>query len=123
MMLLKKFRMGKKEKCLGMKNIHFIQLLASYRFKPSNFKKLIEGASKNEINAISEIILNVLKGNLPCGKEKEKLRKKASYLRFIGNYKNPCTKRKEYLVKKGNGIIGPLLSIAVPALISLFSRK
>ena len=63
--------MGKKQKCLAMRNIHFIQLLASYRFKPSNFKKLIAGASKQEINAISEIILNVLKGNLPCGKEKK----------------------------------------------------
>ena len=115
--------MGKKQKCLAIRNIHFIQLLASYRFKPSNFKKLIAGASKQEINAISEIILNVLKGNLPCGKEKKKLGKVVSYLRYIGDYKNPSSKRKKYLIKKGNGIIAPLLSIAVPALISLFSRK
>ena len=52
-----------------MKNIHFIQLLTSYRLKPKQFKKLLEYASKHEINAITEIIFNVLKGTLPCNKK------------------------------------------------------
>ena len=108
------------KKCMAMKKIHFIQLLTSYRSKPKQFKKLLECASKHEINAITEIIFNVLKGTLPCNKKK--LIKKASYLRYIANKKNPLNKRKSYLIKKGNGILAPLLSLTVPALIRLFSK-
>ena len=113
--------MKQNKKCMVMKNIHFIQLLTSYRLKPKQFKKLLECATKHEINAITEIILNVLKGALPC--DKKKLIKKASYLRYIGNKKTPLNKRKSYLVKKGNGILGPLLALTVPAIIRLFSRN
>ena len=95
--------MKQNKKCMVMKNIHFIQLLTSYRLKPKQFKKLLECATKHEINAITEIILNVLKGALPC--DKKKLVKKASYLRYIGNKKtllireNPISSKRvtEYL--------------------------
>ena len=115
--------MTKNKKSLALKNINFIQLLTDYAAKPKQFKKLIACATNEELNAISEVILNILKGNLPCGGDKSKIGKQANYLRYIANRTVPSNKRKIVLIKKGNGLIGPLLAVAIPAIIKLFSKK
>ena len=58
--------MGAKKKCLAQKHTHFIQLLASYRKNPKQLKNLLKFASVGEINALTEVILNILRGVLPC---------------------------------------------------------
>ena len=109
--------------CLASKNIDFLKLLVSYRQKSKKFKNLIKCASPEELNAISEIVLNVLKGILPYKPPSIKFARHKEYLRFIGNpKKNSATKRKNALVSKGRGVIVPLLSAAIPILIEMFSK-
>ena len=111
-------------KCLALKHIDFIKLLISYKNKSKQFKNLIKCASKEELDAISEVVLNILKGILPFEGAKNKFGKHAQYLRFIGDpHKNSAAKRKDALLSRGRGIIAPLLSIAVPLLMDMFSSK
>ena len=72
-------------KCLALKHIDFIKLLTSYREKSKQFKSLIKCASTEELNAISEVVLNILRGILPFEASKNKFAKYAKYLRFIGD--------------------------------------
>ena len=115
----------KMTKCLVLKHIDFIILLASYREKSKQFKSLIKCASTEELNAISEVVLNILRGILPFEtSKKQKFAKHAKYLRFIANpQKNSATKRKKALISKGRGIVAPLLSVAIPLLMDIFSKK
>ena len=101
-------------------NLDFIKLLTKYKNNPKQFKKLINACTNKEINAITEIILNVLKGNLQCNKEK--LKKHVSFLRLVGNKKNSFKKRRKAILSKGSGVLAPLLSIALPAIIGMFAR-
>ena len=111
-------------KCLALKHIDFIKLLASYRNKSKQFKSLIKCASTEELDAISEVVLNILRGVLPFEGQKIKFAKYAKYLRFIGNpQKNSAAKRKKALISKGRGIVAPLLSIGIPLLMEIFSKK
>ena len=111
-------------KCLALKHIDFIKLLVSYENNSKQFKNLLKCASREELDAISEVVLNILKGYLPFESQKKKFFPHATYLRFIGNpQKNSAFRRKRALVSKGRGIIAPLLSIAVPLLIDIFSKK
>ena len=115
----------KMTKCLALKHIDFIKLLASYREKSKQFKSLIKCASTEELNAISEVVLNILRGILPFEtSKKQKFAKHAKYLRFIANpQKNSATKRKKALISKGRWIVAPLLSVAIPLLMDIFSKK
>ena len=111
-------------KCLALKHIDFIKLLISYKNNSKQFKNLIKCASREELDAISEIVLNILKGILPFEGPKIKFAKYAQYLRFIGDpQNNSAANRKRALLSKGRGIVAPLLSIAVPLLMDIFSRK
>ena len=87
----------KMTKCLALKHIDFIKLLASYREKSKQFKSLIKCASTEELNAISEVVLNILRGILPFEtSKKQKFAKHAKYLRFIGNpQKKFCNQKKK----------------------------
>ena len=109
------------ENSLAYKHIHFIQLLADYSRDPKQFKKLVNSSSLSEVNAITEIIINFLQGHIKCDTKKYTRYKK--FLRFVGNKANSFKRRKKYLLSKGHGVIAPLLSIAIPALISLFGNK
>ena len=76
-----------------------------------------------KLDAVSEIVLNVLKGILPYKPPNIKFARHKEYLRFIGNpKKNSARKRKNALVSKGRGVIVPLLSAAIPILIDMFSK-
>ena len=109
--------------CLASKHINFIKLLASYRKKSKQFKSLIKCASTEELDAISEVVLNILRGILPFESQKIKFAKYANYLRFISNpQKNSSLKRKKALISKGRGIVAPLLSVAIPLLMDMFSK-
>ena len=67
---MKKIKKTQKHNSLAYGNIHFLKLLANYRNNPSQFKKLINHCSKNELDAITEIVLNFLQGSLKCDTKK-----------------------------------------------------
>ena len=111
-------------KCLALKHIDFIKLLTSYMKKSKQFKSLIKAASTEELDAISEVVLNILRGILPFEEPKIKFAKYAKFLRFIADtQKNSAAKRKKALLSKGRGVVAPLLSIAIPLLMDIFSKK
>ena len=61
----------KKKKSLAINNLEFLKLLSQYSLScPKQFKSLIQNANNNEVNALSELVLNILHGNLPCDKKK-----------------------------------------------------
>ena len=101
-------------------NIDFIRLLTSYRKKPTKFRALVNNSSNEELNAITEIIYNFLRGHLQC--DTKKFKKHSTLLRLVGNKKNSFKKRRIAILTKGAGVIGPLLQIAVPALVAMFAR-
>ena len=106
---------------LAFENIHFIQLLASYKNNPTQFKAIIAKATDKELSSITEVILNFLNGNIKCNKDKIKRHKK--FLRFVGDKLKPIKQRKKIILKRGHGVLTTLLSIAIPTLISMFSKK
>ena len=54
------------KKSVAYENIDFIKLLTSYGSNPKQFKKVVKNCTNKELTAISEIILNFLKGHLKC---------------------------------------------------------
>ena len=112
------------EKCLAYKHIDFIKLIVKHKNSSNRIKGLINQASSEEINTISEIVHNFLSGCLPLSKESQKyFCKNANFLRFVGGQKKSGSKKRKLLCsKKGGSIIAPLLSIAIPVLLDLFNR-
>ena len=93
-------------KCLALKHIDFIKLLTSYMKKSKQFKSLIKAASTEELDAISEVVLNILRGILPYEEPKIKFAKYAKFLRFITDtQKNSAAKRKKHFFLKGEGLL------------------
>ena len=114
--------MNKKKKSLAFANLDFLNLLSNYSFHcPKQFRSLIKSANNNEINGLSEVVLNVLQGNLPC--KKKYFKKHISEIRFVGDKLNPINKRREIVARRGKGFIGAILRLAIPALVNLFSKK
>ena len=107
------------KKSLAYENINFIKLLVDYRKKPKHFKRLIKQSGDEEVNAITEIIYNFLQGHLKCNEKKFK--KQATFLRLVGNKKKSLKSRRKAILSKGGSLL-TLLSIAVPALVSLFGE-
>ena len=69
--------MKKRKKSLAINNLEFLKLLSKYSVScPKQFKSLIQNANNNEVNALSELFLNILQGNLPCDKKKVNIQKR-----------------------------------------------
>ena len=80
--------MSVKKTCLAFK--HRFPYLVKYAKNATQFRNLISGALDSEINGLSEIICNVLYGNLPCSVNK--LIKSANDIRFLGTKANSLKK-------------------------------
>ena len=93
------------------KNKNFLKLLCNSNKKLR--KSLIQNGSKDQINSLCEIVLNLLNGNIKISDEKlNKLSKKRNSLKqFI--QKNVAIKKKKYLIQRGG-----FLEILIPAIIS-----
>ena len=104
------------------KNINYLSLLNQYcaQKDPSQFKNLINCSSNNELKAICELVLNILRGSLEVSNI-DKLKKYKSNYRHLSNPHLSTLARRRY-IKRGKGFIGPLLALAVPSLISLFKK-
>ena len=95
------------------RNQEFLKQLHSS--KAVHRTKLIKKASKDNIDAISEVALNTLRGNIPLNpKQKRELKKHRSKIRSLVHSKSSVKKRKHILVQKGGFLpllLTPFLSI------------
>lgn len=106
------------KKNLALENVNFLKSLCNKDKK--SVKNKIKSATPSNINSISEIFHNILKGKLPCSRYK---------IKKITPYKN-CAKNigeKKFSVKKRRKIInslkgGWLISILIPAALKTISE-
>jgi hypothetical protein len=98
-------------KCV-LRNRDFLQKLLTC--KPKDSKKLIKGASKDNIDALSEVALNTLLGNVPLQeKQKKKLKRYHKKIRFLARKRTSARKKKKFLVQQGGFLpllLTPILS-------------
>ena len=90
------------------KNKHFLDALQQVEEK--HRKKLIKGATTEQINTISEVALNILQGNVPLkSHHKKKLNKHKKSLRALASKGVSVQKRKKIINQHG-GMIGAAAS-------------
>ena len=116
-------KIKKKKKLLAVENLNFIKKLNKIKKNKKDMKHVIKSAKIRQINTISELFSNFLMGNLPCSNYiKQKLKPHATDLRSIANRKLSSVKRRYKLLKKGGGLLGILLPIAISAISSLVTN-
>jgi len=95
------------------RNCSFLKSLVKCR--KSRRLNLIKGASTDNINAISEVALNTLKGNVPLNyQQKKRLQRFKAKLRQLAQKRLSTKKRKFLLVQEGGVLpvlLAPLLSV------------
>ena len=96
---------------------HFPLLTYLQSLSPRAQKSLIKGATREILEAFSEICLNLIKKNVPLtAGQKEKLRPFEEEIYQLALKKHSVVKKKQ-IIQKG-GFLGALLGSVVPALIS-----
>ena len=100
------------------KNENFLKYILSIKKNKKALENLIQNSSKSEINTLSEIIFNILKGNLKCNPIL-RFEKERKLIRFLGDpKKNHLEKRKLFKKSVGKGLLLPILGSAIPILLS-----
>lgn len=93
-----------------MENKEFLKLLCSSKNKLQ--KTLIKNATKDQIYAICEVILNILNGNIKLEENHfKKLNSKKNQMRTL--IKRGPLKQKKYLIQKGG-----FLQVLIPSIIT-----
>ena len=111
-------------KCLAIEHIDFLKSLIPLCKSKRLFNSKIRGAKIVEINAISELLKNILKGNIHCSKAiKTKLKPYAGLIREIGSRGTTVGKRRNKIRQKGGFLLAALLPTAIGAIVSLIARK
>ena len=91
-------------------------LLLLAHSKPAAIKKIIKNANRDLLKAISEISLNMLRGNLPLTlAQKNKLKRYRHTMRKITEKNTNLTAKRKYIQK--GGFLTSLLSVGLPLLI------
>jgi len=107
------------------RNLCFLKDIHKHKGKKK--KNLLIKASKDNIDSISEIASNVLKGNLKLNElNKVKLRKHADVIRVLAAKRTPLKKRKEILIQRGGFLpllIAPFLTAIGSIAASVIARK
>ncbi len=109
------------------RNAEYLQLLCRSRGKAR--QRLVANATPEQINALSEVAMNVLRGNLPLSSvHKRKLVPHRHRLRQIANRKLSSKKRKALMVRQRGGflipaLLGGLASIFAPKVINKLISK
>lgn len=99
------------------KEKEYLTLLAKTKNRKSR-NALIDVATASQINALSELIINILNANIPLtSKTKNRLTRYKSDLRQLCR-KTLSTKNRKHLLQKG-GILNVILPLAISALSSL----
>lgn len=109
----------KSRKILSAQHKDYLQLLASAKNKRKRRNQLIDLATKQEIDSVSECVSNILTGNVPITKRQlTNLRRHRHALRDIASKRKSLNKKKSILKQKG-GLIGAVLPFALKALSSI----
>ena len=87
---------------------------------PKLKKAIIKHAPTDLVTAISEIVLNLIKGVIKLtAHQKKRLSRYKKELLALAKKKVPLGKKRKILVQKGGGVV----SILVPLALSLLSSK
>jgi len=87
-------------------------------------KHLLKACTKEHIYALCECAENLLVGRVPLNsKQKTKLKKHKSSMLHLVDKKVGWRKKKKLILQKGGGLLTTILSVALPALIGLFTSK
>lgn len=82
--------------------------------------RLIDLANKGQIESISEIIVNVLRGTIALSKvQKERMRKYKKCLRLVAAGKTALQAKKKQLKTYSGGFLPALIGLAAPVISSL----
>lgn len=94
-------------------NLEFLNKLAEFKGKQQT--KIILDASEENIRALTELVYNLLDGNIDISQEtKQNLKKHKIFLRSLSNKNTSVDKKKKSLLRKRSclGVIfAPILSI------------
>lgn len=103
------------------RNKNFLKSISKAFKKKRNLdiKKYIENASCDQLNSITEIIRNTLKGNIPFSpNQKRILQKHRDKIRDLGKLSLPTGKRRKLLQQTG----GFLPTLITPVLVAIASE-
>lgn len=99
-------------------NSAFLQLLINCHKKQR--RAILQTLSERQLRVLSEIILNLLRGNIPISsKEKRKLFRKRRALYQLASKRVSSKDKKKILVQQGGGLLDTLLPPALTLLSSL----
>lgn len=102
------------------RNLAMLEML--YKAQPGMRRLIVCNASADFINALCEIALNVLRGNIPLNtKQYKQLKRQKAVIRLVADKKVNHQKKKKKINQTG-GFLLPLLGAAIPFITSLFNR-
>ena len=103
------------------RNLPLLEML--YKATPGVRRVIVCGSSTDFIDALCEIALNVLRGNIPLtDKQYAQLKKKKNIIRLIADKKVKHLRKKKTINQSG-GFLLPLLGAAIPFITSLITRR
>lgn len=109
---------------LVIRHIDFIKLISEVKNDKKRIVSLIKNASNSEINALSELIYNILKGHIPCSPYRKRMIKNhVSDMRIIADKKGNIHNRRKKIVQKGGLLLPTLIPLALTALSALMKKQ
>ena len=87
------------------RQVSFLNSLAQAHSRPRLRQQMLQHANKDQINAVSEVVLNTLKNNVPLSPPlMARLRRYKDTLRQVGHRRTSLTRRRNTLLRqKGKG--------------------
>ena len=108
----------KKKPILAVKHRDYLSLLSSFKNKKKLRDKLIDLGEKQHVDTLTEVIRNILRGNVPLSKRQlSQLRRHRYTLRTLAQKRYSLNKKKS-LLKQHGGFLGAILPMALKALTS-----
>ena len=110
-------------KCLILKHRNFIQKLSEIGKNKKKLLDVIKNSKQSEINSLSELTFNILKGNISCSNNKKKILKQHLHsLRKFGDRKTTNKSKRKLLMNGGGFFLSSLIPIAISTIASLIKR-
>lgn len=99
------------------KNPEFLQMVVKHKNAPGEIKKLVDLASKSEIDACCEVYLNALKGHINLTPRLAgELHKRKKDCSALLKKNTPLSKKKKILKGQVGGFLPAILGLAAPLL-------
>ena len=104
-------------------NVNFIRRIA--KASPAERQNLLLNASNKNLKALSEICLNLIRGNIKLNsKTKAKFRRHKKPIELLANRKISLKRKKQIINQKGSGaFLIPLASLATGLLSNIVSSS